>query len=302
MWLVELWRWARTATTKTPEQSPDGNTRLRGFLQLRFADATDEDDWWDSSKAWLLTRALPLAAVVTTLAVGIVDLWMQTGTGAGWRVALLGGNWQQALLRWSQALVLGGLIAAVLLKRQMAIKYHDWAMIGLRLAFYPMVFAARASECRPGGGLPPSIYGANAWPMPLDGASGGGTRVALGFLAVFANARCLLDTFRFPLRFRMHVMVQCVTAALWTAWRWSACDACVASSEEQQVAYGICKWLGFMSTGILADCEEVGSQLACLTATIQMNVLLGPILTSAIVYQLELESRRRYLEAKLKRE
>lgn len=58
----------------------------------------------------------------------------------------------------------------------------------------------------------------------------------------------------------------------------------------------MCRWVGFASTGVMVDCEEIGFELACLTAALQLNVLIGLILTSTIVYRMEMDSRMRFVE------
>lgn len=115
------------------------------------------------------------------------------------------------------------------------------------------------------------------------------------FFLVFGVADIMLDVLRYPLRFKDHLLVQGAVSLIWWVMDARLCKNWLGTEAQQNLVGVLCSGIGSLTTGVFFDCSSADLQNVCITGSLQVQMLLGSILTSAIVYIVESAARREFL-------
>lgn len=257
-----------------------------GSVFVRFADPDAEAEWWAKTRPGAASRtpgrifllvALCLARLAADLAACCAIDENDDGDSGRWTTAL-------ATL---DAVVQVSATAADVAATTWPSEYRDRLLAALRCGCLPSGILLRASRLAI---LLPRQRG----PDVSNASSRSAATSGVAFAALFGHVAAALDAFRFPLRFRHHVLVQSGIAAITAGWNWLACWKAGGRFAFRRAAYDTCAWLGMVTTGVYVDCERAGPQAACWCGASQANVLASLVLTSALVYRREMASRARF--------
>ncbi|GMH41534.1 hypothetical protein BSKO_09444 [Bryopsis sp. KO-2023] len=237
-------------------------------MLLNFSDRRLENEFWSQAKG----GPLRLIEIVGLLVSIFITIAMDTLSRSPDSEV----SWQSLLNRFVQIFGLVGALSLACVMRPVYERWHDWIMVTLRLSSYPMLLFLKDSTCGP-------LATSNRFLL-----------VASAFV-LFGPLKAFVDAMRFPLRFRHHVVVQLVVIGVMSTCNYRVCSQCFVSDLSRESIFQACQWTTLGTTGIWLDCESAGFEMACVTFSLQLHVLLGLLAPSFAIYKKELGLRLKVL-------
>lgn len=118
------------------------------------------------------------------------------------------------------------------------------------------------------------------------------------FLTFFFPLHLILGAFRFPLRFREHVIAQLAAAAVSGCAAGFFCLDYFAFRDEHELIRKIGGFLALASTGLTIE-GATSLTTSCMTLSFQLQAIFGMFPTVLVVYWTEWKSRMAFLDTKL---
>lgn len=239
---------------------------------LTFDNADLEQRWWHWWKRRALRKVELLGAWATLIitAIAFIVLVFSDRSLSEW-------PWLFALGVWFLESV--AQVSLLMCPEHLYHRLHDPLGFLLRGLLNPLISVSLRATMH--NRLAPS------WEDPIS--------LGFHFILVFGVVDIIVDAARYPLRFKDHLMVQGVLSVIWWLMDSRICKNWLRTSVQEKLVGRLCSSIGALTTGVYFDCSTAEMQNACITGSLQVQVLFGAIMTSALMYTMERRARREFL-------